>query len=133
MRARRSISASTRCGRSSRPSSAPSQRSRHDMSDSSKRWEEELEAATRELVSLTYAVSHDLRAPLRTIDGFSEALSEDYGDKLDEQAREYLSRIRSAAIAMNAMIEALAELSRVSRDQLRSEKVNISEVAQSIA
>ncbi len=103
------------------------------MTDPLKRCEEELEAANRELASLTYSVSHDLRAPLRTIDGFSEALVEDYGDKLDEQAREYLNRIRSAAKSMNAMIESLAELARVSRDPLRSEKVNVSDVAQSVA
>jgi len=103
------------------------------MSDALKDDAEQLEAANRELASLTYSISHDLRAPLRTIDGFSEALIEDYGAKLDDQALEYLKRIRSAAISMNEMIVSLAELARVSREELRRERVNVSEIAQSIA
>ena len=103
------------------------------MADPLKQCADDLEAANRELASLSYAVSHDLRAPLRTIDGFSEALLEDYGSRLDAQALDYLGRIRTAAAAMNAMIVALSELSRVSRSALRPERVNISEMAQSIA
>ncbi len=93
----------------------------------------ELETSNRELAALSYSVSHDLRAPLRTIEGFSEALAEDYDDKLDDTARDYLRRVRDAGARMEVLIESLLALSRLSREELRPERVNLSEIAESIA
>ena len=102
------------------------------MTDEHKRCEEALEAANKELAALTYSVSHDLRAPLRTIDGFSEALLEDYEKQLDEQGRDYLHRIRNAATAMDQMILALTEMSRVANVELRADDVDVTSVAEVI-
>ncbi len=93
----------------------------------------ELEAANKELEAFTYSVSHDLRAPLRSIDGFSQALLEDYLDKLDEPGKDYLQRVRSAAQRMGVLIDDLLSLSRVTRSDMRSEAVDLSALAQSIA
>ena len=93
----------------------------------------ELDAARRELAGFTYAVSHDLSAPLRAIDGFSEALEEDYADRLDEQGRDYLARIRAAAARMEQQIHGLLELSRVSQAALRPERIDVTESARAIA
>jgi len=95
--------------------------------------QKELEMANKELASLTYSISHDLRSPLQVIDGFSEALAEEYRDKLDEQGRDYLQRIRGAAARMENLIENLLELARVTRTEIRHERIDVSEVAQSIA
>jgi signal transduction histidine kinase len=89
----------------------------------------ELESANRELESFSYSVSHDLRAPLRGIDGFSQALLEDYAGKLDTEAQDFLRRIRGAAQRMGELIEALLSLSRVSRGPLRTASVNLSQIA----
>ena len=93
---------------------------------------EELAAANRELEAFAYSVSHDLRAPLRAIDGFSQALLEDYGGRLDETGRDYLRRVRAAAQRMAALIDDLLELSRVSRSQLQPEVVDLSRMAREI-
>lgn len=102
--------------------------------------EESLESVTRtltasshELEAFSYAVSHDLRTPLRAIDGFSQVLLEDYGDTLDTNARHYLQRIRSAINNMAELIENLLNLSSFSRGELRPQPVNLSEMAQDIA
>jgi len=92
----------------------------------------ELEAANRELEAFSYSVSHDLRAPLRGIDGFSQVLLEDYGEKLDAQARHYLQRVRAATQRMGELIDALLSLSRVSRGEMRREVVDLSALARSI-
>lgn len=92
----------------------------------------ELEISNKELESFSYSVSHDLRAPLRTIDGFSVALVEDYSDKLDDEARNYLSRIRTAAQRMSQLIDDLLNLSRLSRVPLNAELINLSSIAQHI-
>ena len=93
----------------------------------------QLEAAQRELETFSYSVSHDLQAPLRHIDGFSRALLDDYNAVLDHQAQEYLSRICQAAAKMSELIDALQQLSRVARSELRRQQVNLSVTARVIA
>ncbi len=93
----------------------------------------QLESANKELESFSYSVSHDLRAPLRSIDGFSQALLEDYEDTLDEQGKGYLHRVRAASQRMAQLIDDLLNLSRVSRAEMTNEKVNLSEIARGIA
>jgi signal transduction histidine kinase len=93
----------------------------------------ELEDARRDLEELAYAVSHDVRAPLRVIDGFSEALLEEHGDALAPDALEYLATIRSAVSRMDRLFEGLLQLSRVSQAPLRIEPVDVSAMAASIA
>ena len=93
----------------------------------------ELEAVNKELATFTSAVSHDLRAPLRGIAGWSEALAEEYSDTLDEQAKGYVTRVQSEVGRMGALIERLLQLCRSSRKELQSEPVNLSDVASKIA
>ena len=93
----------------------------------------ELEAAVREQESFSYSVSHDLRAPLRHINGFSAILAEDYGSSLPPKALNYLQRIEGATSRMGAMIDHLLELSRVSRIELERNSVDLSELAAEVA
>lgn len=88
----------------------------------------QLEAANRELESFSYSVSHDLRAPLRSIDGFSHALLEDYGELLPPEGRGYLERVRSAAQRMAILIDDLLNLSRVTRTPLQIRFINLSSI-----
>ena len=90
---------------------------------------EAAEAANRELESFSYSVAHDLRAPLRSIDGFSQALLEDHGEKLEADARESLSYIRESAQQMVQLIDGLLGLSRVTRGELRHEEVDLGALA----
>jgi PAS domain S-box-containing protein len=92
-----------------------------------------LEATNKELESFSYSVSHDLRAPLRSIDGFSQALLEDYQKKLDDTGRNYLERIRTATQNMGMLIEDMLKLSRISRFELRLESVDLSKMFREIA
>ncbi|KAB2349079.1 sensor histidine kinase [Actinomadura rudentiformis] len=93
----------------------------------------ELEASTRELDAFAYSVSHDLRAPLRTLNGFSEALLEDYSARLDQTGRDYLRRIGAAADRMGGLIDDLLNLSRASRAELRRRPVDLTALAEQIA
>jgi signal transduction histidine kinase len=93
----------------------------------------ELVAANKELEAFSYSVSHDLRAPLRSIDGFSQALLEDYFDNLDAQGKDYLQRVRGASQRMAALIDDLLDLSRVTRHEMRRETVDMSGLARMIA
>jgi PAS domain S-box-containing protein len=86
----------------------------------------ELAAVNRELEAFSYSVSHDLRTPLRSIDGFSQALLEEYDDKLDDQGRDYLNRVRAAATRMGELIDDLLDLSRVTRREMRREPLDLS-------
>jgi PAS domain S-box-containing protein len=95
-----------------------------------KRIEMALETSNRELEAFSYSVAHDLRAPLRGINGFSSALLEDCADKLDEQGRDYLRRIGAGSERMGLLIDALLALSRVSRMELQRETVNLSRIAE---
>jgi light-regulated signal transduction histidine kinase (bacteriophytochrome) len=89
----------------------------------------ELTAANKELEAFSYSVSHDLRAPLRSIDGFSLALLEDYSEKLDDEGKNHLERVRVATQRMGALIDDLLNLSRVTRASIHLEKVDVSAVA----
>jgi signal transduction histidine kinase len=93
----------------------------------------ELRAANRELEAFSYSVSHDLRAPLRSIDGFSQMLLEDCADTLDAQGQDYLQRIRMATQHMAELIEALLELSRVTRAELSRKGLDLTAMAHMIA
>ena len=92
----------------------------------------QLEDKNRELEAFSYSVSHDLRAPLRAIDGFSQALVEDFGGQIDEEAKRYLSRIRSATQRMGQLIDDLLTLSRISRVELAWSTVDLSAMARQI-
>src|SRR6266436_10337683 len=81
-------------------------------------WAAELERANKELEAFSYSVSHDLRAPLRAIDGFSKALLEEYSEKLDEQGCGYLDRVRAGTQKMSGLINDLLDLSRINRTAL---------------
>ena len=89
----------------------------------------ELAAANQELEAFSYSVSHDLRAPLRAIDGFSQAVLEDYADKLDDQGKDYLNRVRTATQRMGHLIDDMLTLSRVTRAEMRRETVDLSALA----
>ena len=93
----------------------------------------QLETANRELESFSYSVSHDLRAPLRGIDGWSLALVEDYRDSLDSRAHEYIGRIRAEAQRMGTLIDDLLQLARVTRAGLELDRMNISDLVRVIA
>jgi PAS domain S-box-containing protein len=93
----------------------------------------DLSAANEELEAFAYSVSHDLRAPLRGIDGFSQAVLEEYSDRLDETGRDYLIRLRSASQRMGHLIDDMLSLSRVSRVELGKEQVDLSAIATSLA
>lgn len=93
----------------------------------------ELETANRELEAFSYTVSHDLRAPLRALDGFSQLLSEGYQRQLDQKGRHYLARIRASAQRMGAMIDELLQLSQVSHGPLRREPADLSGIARQLA
>jgi PAS domain S-box-containing protein len=93
----------------------------------------QLETSNKELDAFSYSVSHDLRAPLRGIDGFSQALLEDYGEKLDSVGQSHLQRVRLAAQRMSALIDDLLNLSRVTRSEIHREKLDLSAVVRSVA
>jgi light-regulated signal transduction histidine kinase (bacteriophytochrome) len=92
----------------------------------------ELSVANKELESFCYSVSHDLRAPLRSIDGFSQALMEDFGDELSEDAQDYLRRVRASSLRMGELIDDLLSLSRVVRSEMVYTDVDISSIASSV-
>ena len=91
------------------------------------------EAATKELEGFCYSVSHDLRAPLRSVDGFTHALIESSHDKLDTVEREYLQRVRAASHRMGRLIDDLLHLSRVGRREMRIQAANLSDLAVSVS
>jgi len=92
----------------------------------------QLDAANKELEAFSYSVSHDLRAPLRAIDGFSKAILDEYSETLDNQARHYLERVRTGIRKMSRLIDDLLNLSRMSRAVLRKESIDLTVLAREI-
>jgi light-regulated signal transduction histidine kinase (bacteriophytochrome) len=92
----------------------------------------QLEAANKELEAFSYSVSHDLRAPLRSMEGFSQALLEDYGDRLDATAKNYLERVQSAGQRLARLIDDLLNLSRVTRSEMQWRPIDLSKLAHTI-
>ncbi|HLP77996.1 MAG TPA: PAS domain S-box protein, partial [Candidatus Paceibacterota bacterium] len=91
-----------------------------------------LEAANKELESFSYSVSHDLRGPLRSIDGFSRALLDDYNDLLDDEGRENLHTIRAASQKMGRLIDDMLRLSQINRSEMRWTKVDLSRMIEMV-
>jgi signal transduction histidine kinase len=100
-----------------------------ELEDRVRRRTAELEASNKELEAFNYSVSHDLRAPLRAIDGFSQALIEDYADKLDEGGRDDLARVKAAANRMGELIDSLLALSRLTRVAMDVRELDLSRLA----
>jgi PAS domain S-box-containing protein len=92
----------------------------------------QLETANKELEAFSYSVSHDLRSPLRGIDGWSLALLEDYGELFDEQGKSYIQRVRTEAQRMGMLIDDILQLSRITRAEMIKEKVDISAIAETV-
>ncbi len=92
----------------------------------------QLQATNKELESFSYSVSHDLRTPLRSIDGFSQTLYEDHFQSFDDQGKDYLRRIRSSVSTMSQLIEAMLDLAKVNRATINKERINLSDLAVSI-
>ena len=93
----------------------------------------ELEAINKELESFSYSVSHDLRAPLRSIDGFSNKILKDYGELFDAQGKDYFMRVKNASQHMGHLIDDLIKLARISRVEVNLEEINLSSIARVIA
>lgn len=106
---------------------------RKKTEDDLKRYADDLEVSNKELEAFAYSLSHDLRAPLRALDGFSQAVLDEYDDKLDDTGRDYLNRIRGAAQNMAQITEDMLKLSHVIRNELHLETVSISEMVHEIA
>jgi len=92
----------------------------------------ELEAVNKELEAFAYSVSHDLRAPLRALDGFSANLENNYADHLDKQGKHFIFRIRNASLRMSELIDDLLELSRITRTEIKQQEVDISHLSEEI-
>lgn len=93
---------------------------------------QQLEVAIQELEAFSYSVSHDLRAPLRSIDGFSQILLEEHSAQLDAQGQDYLRRVRLASQHMEQLINDMFKLSRVTRTEINIDKVNLTRIARSV-
>lgn len=89
----------------------------------------ELEVMIKEMEAFSYSISHDLRSPLRAINGFSHALQEDYGDILDDTAQDYLDRVRKNSQKMEILIDKILELSQITRKDIFKQPINLSEIA----
>jgi light-regulated signal transduction histidine kinase (bacteriophytochrome) len=93
----------------------------------------ELENSNKELEAFAYSVSHDLRSPLRSIEGFSLALLEDYADRLDDAGKGYLDRVRNATLRMGHLIDDILKLSRITRSEMNREHVDLSVIGKDVA
>lgn len=94
---------------------------------------DQLELSNKELEAFSYSVAHDLRAPLRGIDGFCQAVVEDYGEKLDDKGKHYLQRVREASQRMAKLIDAMLDLARLTRAEIHPQPVDVSALAESVA
>ena len=103
------------------------------IEDENRRLRSDLERKNAELEAFRYSVSHDLRAPLRSIDGFTRVLQDQWADALEPKAKEYLARVRAATLHMNRLFDDLLELSRVGRTELSRAQTNLSEVVRAVA
>jgi signal transduction histidine kinase len=92
----------------------------------------QLNAANKELDAFAYSVSHDLRAPLRGIDGFSLALLEDFGDSLDDTGKDYLNRVRNGCVRMGLLIDDMLKMSRLTRSEINKEELDMSQMARKL-
>ncbi len=92
----------------------------------------ELTHANRELESFAYSVSHDLRAPLRSVEGFARVLGERHASEIGDEGRSYLARIRNAALRMDSLIDALLKMSRIGREEPKSELLDLSRIASDV-
>lgn len=92
----------------------------------------QLEAINKELETFSYSVSHDLRAPLRAVEGFSRLLQQQYGGDLNETANDYLSRVRRASQRMNELVDDLLKLAQISRSEIKSETIDLSSMARGV-
>lgn len=106
---------------------------RKQAEDDLKRYTDELEVSNKELEAFAYSLSHDLRAPLRALDGFSQAVLDEYNDKLDDTGRDYLNRIRAATQNMAQITEDMLKLSHVIRNEIHKETVSLSDMVSEIA
>jgi PAS domain S-box-containing protein len=104
-----------------------------ELEDKVKERTAELEAAIKGLESFSYSVAHDLRTPLRSIDGFSQAFIEDYGENIGPEGHDYLRRIREGSQRMGHLIDDLLTLSYVTRLEMRREEVDLSHLADAVA
>ncbi|MBD3317457.1 MAG: PAS domain S-box protein [Chitinivibrionales bacterium] len=105
---------------------------RENAAKALKKHSEELDAANRELEAFSYSVSHDLRAPLNTMRAFSDFLLEDYGEVLDTEGRDYLKRIIRGVDKMQALIDDMLSLSRITRQEMVRRDLDLSDIARSI-
>ena len=103
-----------------------------ELATSRRAWIAELERTNHELDSFSYSVSHDLRAPLRAIQGFAQVIAADYSNLLDDAGRDYLQRIQTAVSRMTVMIDSMLELARITRASLRTSSVNLSALARDV-
>lgn len=97
------------------------------------RYTSQIERYERDLEAFNYSVSHDLRGPVRWINGFSQALLEDHGEKLDEQGKDYIQKLRSAGRRIERLVEDLLRLSQASRREMVRERLDLSSVAKAVA
>jgi PAS domain S-box-containing protein len=104
-----------------------------ELADTLARRATELTTLNKELEAFSYSVSHDLRGPLRALDGFSQALLSNYSDGLDDRGRDYLQRIRRASQRMGRLIDDLLKLSRISRVKMQQSRLDLGELARKIA
>ena len=102
-----------------------------ELARTRKRWVDELELANRELETFSYSVAHDLKAPLRAVEGFGKVLIEEYGSRFDENGQRYLGRIQSGILKMNQLIEDLLQLSRQTHEQMQKQPVDLGAIARS--